>query len=156
MAKPNYSMKNLLLLLPLLFIGCSNFHISKTENFIDNRWLKDDPKTFTFSVDQKETAHVELKFSHVSDPQYTDVPLEVTLQYPSGKKETLPVTLHLVDSNGKALSECAGDVCDLTQVIKENVLLEKGDYTFTVKNNFAHSYLPNALAVGIALAVHAK
>lgn len=150
-------MKKIIALLLLFFVAaCSKYDISKTERFTDNRWNKDDVKTFIFKIEETYSADVMLLFSHISEPQYNEVPLEVVILDPSGKKETVDVILKLKEANGKQLSDCAGDVCDLTKVIKERALFEKGSYTVTVKNNFNTAYLPNVLAVGVSLHMKRK
>ena len=137
----------------LLLVSCAKYDISATEDFADNRWQKGNVKSFnfTFKIGKDENADISVQFSHIADPQYTEVPLEITIQEPSGKKETLNVTLKLKDSQGRELSDCAGDVCDFTEMIKANAPITSGKYIFTVKNKFNGAYLPNALAVGIAM-----
>lgn len=144
------------LLLLLLCISCSKYDISKTESFAGNRWGKDDVTAFMFNIEETYSADAELLFSHIYEPQYSEVPLGVVIYYPSGKKEQLDVLLKLKDENGRQTSDCAGDVCDYTQIIKERLLLEKGDYKITVKNNFKAPYLPNVLAVGVSLKMKRK
>jgi gliding motility-associated lipoprotein GldH len=150
-------MKKIIPLLSLLLIAsCAKHDISKTESFADNRWAKDDVKTFTFKVEETCSGAVEIVFSHISEPGYTNVPVEVNIQDPSGKKETIDAALNFADESGKQTSDCAGDVCDYTKVIKEKVLFEKGSYTVTVKNKFNAPYLPNALAIGVLLRMKRK
>jgi len=133
--------------------SCSKFTLSKTiEDFKDNRWEQKDAKIFEFDVKEDMDANVAILFSHVEDPQYDGVPLKVTIKDPSGQEEEIAVMLRLKDASGKEYSDCVGDVCDLTTVIKEAMPLKKGKYIFTLQNSFSkHSYLPNILAVGVSL-----
>lgn len=143
-------------LLLLLLASCSKYDISKTESFPNNRWDKNAVQTFTFEIEETYSADLKLLFSHVSEPGYSNVPVEVSIKDPSGKKENLDAVLKLNDESGKQTSDCAGDVCDYTEVIKEKVLLEKGIYTVIVKNKFNAPYLPNVLALGVSLHMKRK
>ena len=121
-------------------------------DFPGNHWLAGDIKTFDFTLDEKvDAGKIELLFSHVSESQFPVVPLQVIMVYPSGKAETIPVNLLFKDGDGKSLSNCVGDVCDLTQTIKDVNGLEKGNYKITVQNKFDNPYLPNVLALGLTI-----
>jgi len=147
-------MKKLLCLLPLLLlVSCLDaIYVTQTFEFEGNRWPTTDAKTFKVTLEKDmEHATIKLVFSHVFEPQYASVPLSGTLTLPSGKTEPINLTLQLKDPQGAALSDCAGDVCDLTAVIKEGVNLEKGVYEFTVHNDFNGPYLPNVLALSFTI-----
>lgn len=142
--------KIITLMLLFTLASCSKFTLSKkTEDFPDNRWEKKNIQTFEFDIADDMDADVAVLFSHVDQPGYDGVPLEVTIKDPLGNKEAIAVMLRLKDASGKEYSDCVGDVCDLTTVIKEAVPLKKGKYTITLKNIFKHDYLPNVLAVGV-------
>jgi len=145
--------KTILLLLLFAFASCNKFTIRKTiVDFPDNRWQQNDVKSFEFDVKEDMDADIAILFSHVEDPQYDGVPLKVTIEAPSGDKENIAVMFRLKDASGKEYSDCVGDVCDLTTVIKEAMPLKKGKYIFTLQNSFSkRNYLPNVLAVGISL-----
>ena len=145
--------KTILLLLLFAFASCSKFTLSKTiRDFPDNHWQQNDSKSFEFDIKEDMDADIAILFSHVEDPQYDGVPLRVIIQDPSGAKEEIIVMLRLKDASGKEYSDCVGDVCDLTTVIKEAMPLKKGKYIFTLQNAFSkRNYLPNVLAVGVSL-----
>ena len=148
-------MKKLLLLLALtLAFSCNKTEAYKEiiKDFPENRWQKADVKTFNFKFkNDVEAAEMELHLSHVYDPQYSMVPLSVTITYPSGKQENIFVNMPLKDDSGESLSDCAGDVCDLTTTIMDGAKFEKGDYKVTIQNQYQHEYLPNILAFGISV-----
>ena len=140
-------------ILLFMFVSCTKFTLSKTiEDFPENRWEKKNAQTFDFEVKEDMDADIAILFSHVDDPHYEKVPVEVTIQDPSGHKETIAVMLRLKDASGKDLSDCVGDVCDLKTVIKEAMPLKKGKYIITLKNTFSqYKYIPNVLALGVSL-----
>ena len=146
-------MKKIIAFLLLFAVAsCSKFTLSKTiEDFPNKRWEKKDIQTFEFTIEDDITADVAVLFSHVSETQYDEVPLAVTIQDPTGKKETIETKLLLKDPSGKELSDCVGDVCDLATVLKEGILMQKGTYIITLQNETKLPYLPNVLAVGITI-----
>jgi len=147
-------MKNVFaMMLLFVFISCTKFTVSNTiENFAGNRWEKENIKTFDFEIKDDINADISIFFSHVNDPQYDKVPLEVTIQSPSGKKDKMAVMLRLKDESGKDLSDCVGDICDLSTVIKEAMPLNRGKYIITLQNTFSqHEYIPNVLALGVSI-----
>lgn len=148
-------MKKLFLLATLLaFASCEKtvLYNETAEDFKDNRWLATDVKNFEFELARDISAgDIIMKFSHVHDPQFTTIPVEAVITYPSGEKENVALNLELKDKEGNDLSECLGDVCDLHTPLKEDARLAKGKYRITLKNRFPNIYLPNAIAVGISV-----
>jgi gliding motility-associated lipoprotein GldH len=148
-------MKKVFLLLALtLLFSCNKTEAYKEtiKDFPENRWAKKDVKTFKFKLKKDiEAAEVALHLSHVFDPQYTMVPLSVTITHPSGKEDNIFVNMPLKDASGESLSDCTGDYCDLTTTIVEETKFEKGEYKVTIQNQYEHEYLPNVLAFGISV-----
>ncbi|MCW4469034.1 hypothetical protein OGH69_08670 [Flavobacterium sp. MFBS3-15] len=148
-------MKKLLLLATLFaFASCDNtvLYNETAEDFKDNRWLATDVKNFEFELARDINAgDIIMKFSHVHDPQFTTIPVEAVITYPSGEKENVALNLELKDKEGNDLSECLGDVCDLFTPLKENSKLSKGKYNIAIRNSFPNIYLPNAITVGISV-----
>ena len=149
-------MRKLFLLLPLLIVtACTQFGLySETiKGFDNNRWEKNDTKSFSFQINEDvKKANVLILFSHVYEPGYDKVPVEVTFKKEGGNEETFMTDLLLKDEQGENLTSCMGDVCDLEQVVKENFNLEKGNYTVTLTNKVGLlPYLPNVVALGISV-----
>ena len=138
----------------LVLFSCNKNEIFRQtfKGFPENRWMTDDAEVFSIAADGPvESADINLQFSHVIEPQYAVVPLEVELLSPDGSKESIKLELALKDADGKSLSDCAGDVCDLIIPIKEHVKLAKGNYKLVVKNKFEGPYLPNVLALSVSV-----
>ena len=51
---------------------------------------------------------------------------------PHGREEKIPFDVKIKDASGKQIAECAGDICDLKQKIKEHVTFVKGNYKVTI------------------------
>lgn len=146
--------KTLLFLLMFTVLSCQKTVVFKDvkKDFTDNQWAATDIKKFEFTLKKDiELGDIKLLFSHVHEPQYSTVPVSVSIENPSGEKENFFMNLQLKDEDGNDLSECAGDVCDLYTDIKEDVKLQKGTYKVTVENKFAYAYLANVLAVGLSV-----
>lgn len=142
-------MKKLIALSFLLMLAACSKSSTINKDFPDNRWEKSAVQTFTVDVTEESINDVNLLFSFVSGPQFTEIPVSIDVTAPDGSATLIAVTL---DLNGKAADsklDCAGDVCDLHTTVKKGIKLQKGTYTFAVKNNFKGEYLPNVLAVGV-------
>ncbi|MES2411817.1 MAG: hypothetical protein V4535_10280 [Bacteroidota bacterium] len=142
----------LFLSLFILLISCSKQNqFSEFDTFgEDNRWQKTEAKTFEFDItDDAPSYNLTFKFSHVYDYQFATVPINFTIENPTGEKENLSVDLAIKDDSGKELAECAGDVCDLKYSIKEKTKLQKGKYKITISHNFEGPYLPNVIGIGL-------
>lgn len=148
-------MKKILLLLCLMaMVSCKKTVVASAikKDFADKQWLATDVKTFELKVKRHiDNGDIKVLFSHVYEPQYSSVPLEITIESPSGSKEEIAIDLRLKDEEGDDLSDCSGDICDLHTVVKEGVKLEKGIYKISVKNKFRYEYLANVLAVGASI-----
>lgn len=146
-------MKKLIsLCLLLMLFSCNNSEVfSKVmEDFPENQWA--DAVTFNFETEgDVADARLVLKFRHIHEPQYDVVPVEVTITYPDGKAESIETDLFLKTDDGKYISDCLGDICDLEQELGKNVVLAKGSYTITIAHKAPVEYIPNVLAVGFAI-----
>lgn len=152
-------MKRTLLLLLcsiLLCVSCDQKEIYRKidDNFSQNRWDQKDSKTYAFTItDETKPYTIFFLFSHVYDYQFDQVPMDFKIIDPSGKEEIISNSIKIKDANGKQLADCGGDFCDLKQLLKEKVSLQKGEYKIIVTQRFKGPYLPNVLGVGIEVEV---
>jgi hypothetical protein len=142
-------MKKLLLIpIVLLLAACGNSSAIK-KDFADNRWEKADEQTFKVDVREDGGSQLEVLFSFVSGPQFTEIPVSIDITAPDGSSTLMAVNLDLTGKAEGSSLDCAGDVCDLHTVLKSKTALVKGTYNITLKNNFKGPYVPNVLAVGV-------
>lgn len=149
-------MKKSILLLFVISVlaSCSRFQERVIKDFPDRRWLTDTWQEYTVVIPaDTETANINIVFSHIHEPGYSEIPVSVKMKTPDNKEEIINTKILLKDVNGKSLSDCAGDVCDCVTTIKTDVPLKKGIYIFSLKNNVKQPFLPNALAAGIQIEV---
>ncbi|QYJ67280.1 gliding motility lipoprotein GldH [Flavobacterium litorale] len=146
-------MKKFVFLLPLLLLFSCNKTVMFTktfDDFADNRWQKTDIKVFDFEIEKDvESASITLTFLHTVDPQYTLVPLHLTLVYPDANKDNMYLNLQLKDSSGNSISDCSGDSCELQMSIREAIPMPAGKYTIELENRFEQGYLPNVQSISI-------
>lgn len=123
------------------------------QDFPMNRWFANDVQEFNVKIVNTNLSYnFILNFGYVYGTQFNQIPITATLVYPSGKKETIPFELSLLNDNNEEAGNCLGDLCDIQYVFKPDVLLqEQGEYTVRIKNTFANDFLPNVLAVGLVL-----
>jgi len=135
----------------LVLISCTNSLLNETvKDFPNQMWSKSDVKTFEFEAKKDfSAAAITVKFSHIFEPGYHSVPLKITISHPEGEQQTEQVELSLTDDSGKKLSDCGGDICDLEQIVLNNISLKKGTYTISIQHGAETDALPNVLALGL-------
>ena len=142
-------MKKLLLIPIILLLAACGNSSAINKDFPDNRWAKTDAQTFKIDVSEDGGSRIEVFFSFVSGPQFTEIPVSIDITAPDGSSTLMTVNLDLTGKAPDSKLDCAGDVCDLRTVLKSKTALVKGTYTITIKNNFKGEYVPNVLAVGV-------
>lgn len=144
--------KILLFLSFAFFISCDKSGIySKFDNLDENnRWMQSEAKTYEFTVDNDTILYdIKFHFSHVYDYQFSNVPINFSIESPNGEKENFTIDLAIKNDQGEQLANCSGDICDLIYNVKEKIKLQKGNYKITVSNSFKGPYLPNVIGVGL-------
>ncbi|SCY57377.1 gliding motility lipoprotein GldH family protein [Flavobacterium caeni] len=118
-------------------------------SFEDNRWQRSDTRSYSFSLDTADHYDLFVDFSYVAEVQFAEIPIQITLTSPDGVSTPQPFVIRTKDANGKESGDCAGDYCDLRQVVFQNQSLSAGSYTVNLSNRFNHDYLPNVIGIGI-------
>ncbi|RYG41201.1 MAG: hypothetical protein EOO01_25670, partial [Chitinophagaceae bacterium] len=91
----------------------------------------------------------ELFFSHIYGYQFPEIPLVVAIQSPDGDTATERFMLKIKNNAGDELGDCAGDYCDLRQLILPGKALKPGHYEVKISHEFNGAFLPNVLATGL-------
>ena len=146
--------KLLFVLIFCLFQSCNKNEIYSAfdRDFQENHWTITDERVFEYLNTNSDTlVSLKLHFGHIYGYQFASIPLEVAITSPDGSTEIIPVDLQIKDASGKELGDCSGDICDVYFQIKPNYKLDKGKYSFRIKNNFNGEYLPNVLGIGISI-----
>lgn len=149
-------MKKILLslLAVLLLASCNKFQERVLSDFTDNHWAANAVQEYAVVIPADvEKATLNIIFSHIYEPGYSEIPVTLQIKSPDGNEETIKTELLLKDTTGKNLSDCSGDVCDLVTVVKTGVFLRKGTYIFRLKNRMHAPFIPNVLAAGVEVIV---
>jgi|SRR5690606_9004093 gliding motility-associated lipoprotein GldH len=141
-------MRKVVLLLVVVLTGCTQSVYRESYDFPDNQWKRADSKLFEIPIHESGLYDISVEFRHVYGTPMAEIPLVVSFVGDKVKK-TVSYPLMLIDADGKMLSECIGDVCDIEAVILKNQQLESGSYKLTLSHTFDHEYLPNTPSVGI-------
>lgn len=150
-------------LLPLLFLtiatsSCNEKKIydELDKNFPENRWQKEDAKTFEFTIDEEARNYdVNVHFAYFSEFQVNPVPMTVNITYPDKSQESKQINIVVRDKEGKETGECGGDFCDIREALVKNEALKKGIYKVSIKQDFNGGYLPNVNGIGIEVIAQA-
>ena len=147
-----------LLFIVLVFLGvtsCSKNQVYREthQDFPLNRWLENDYQEFEVKIVNTTIAYnFIMNFGYVYGSQFHNIPVEATIEYPSGYRETLSFEVSLLNDDNEEAGDCLGDICDIRYTFKEKTLLkEQGVYTVIFKNRFNNDFLPNVLAVGLII-----
>lgn len=138
----------------LLLVSCNSNVVYKQfdADFDDNRWLRADVKNYEFEIEKAAAYDLVINFSHVAGFQFAEIPLSIEITSPDGTVSAQNIMLSTKDAAGNDIGDCAGDYCDLEQVIFKDKTLSAGSYKVKMANVFDHDYLPNVIGVGIKVA----
>ena len=153
-------MKNYFLILTIA-IGLSACNGNKIyskfdKDFDENRWNRNDVRTFEFSVEKEQEYDLIIDFSHVYGYQFDKVPLKMVLTDSAGNKTVEQIKLDILNDEGHDNGNCDGDYCDLYDTVFQNQKLKPGKYKVEVTNEFNHEYLPNVIGLGIQVLISKK
>lgn len=136
-----------------LLISCDKQNVYKEfdRNFDENRWLKSDIRTYDFTLEKAGKYDLLIDYSHVAGFQFTEIPIRIEIVAPSGAVTGENYMIRTKDDKGNDRGDCAGDLCDLQQVLFKKRELPAGHYKIRLINEFDNEYLPNTIGLGIRL-----
>ena len=146
-------MKKLLLFtLILVCFSCEKDRVfyEMHSDFEENRWMAGNSQRYAFEIENSDVYSIHLLFSYVYGFQFSSLPMTFTLTDAKGNKTEWQQKLQILNSKGKELGECAGDLCDLQQAVHTGNL-SPGKYTISVSQQFPGDYIPNVLGLGISI-----
>jgi len=89
---------------------------------------------------------------HVFGYQFETMKIYVDVTTPSGKSVTKGYDLQIKGGDGKYLSDCSGDICDLEVLLEEHVrFVEPGDWKFVIFCDMDRPYVPNVMEFGVII-----
>lgn len=137
----------------LLLLSCNGNSVYKhlDANFDENRWQRTDIKTYEFQLEKDGNYNLAIVFSHVAGIQFAEIPLNFEMADANGIVLAENIILKTKDAQGNDIGDCAGDYCDMEQIVFTRKTLKAGSYKIRLANAFNHEYLPNVLGVGVNL-----
>ena len=108
-----------------------------------------------FDVPVKDTQNafqIELNIRHLPEFKIREMQINMTIYMPSGEIRTAEHELNFTSREGESLSECLGDLCDISFLLREDFIFqEAGTYKFEIENKWPKLELPGILEVGLIL-----
>jgi len=102
--------------------------------------------------DTQTTVDIILALRHLPEFQIMELPINMTIYMPSGEMRTAEEVLKFIEKDGKRLSECLGDLCDITFNLREDFTFsETGTVRIEIENKWTKVELPGILEVGLIL-----
>lgn len=139
----------------LLFTACNPNRVFEEyhSDFTQNRWHEDEPVNFTVHIEDTVSEHkLYVALRHVYGYQFETMKIYVDVTTPSGKSVTKGYDLQIMGGDGKYLSDCAGDICDLEVLLEEHVrFVEPGDWKFVIFCDMDRPYVPNVMEFGVII-----
>jgi len=150
-------MRNALILMSMLFLilnGCKNgvfYHdIQTIENGI---WKYDDPKSFTFSVEDTLTFYdllVEVK--HDKRFPYQNLYLQLITSIPEEDSVDDILSIDLADYSGNKYGACGRNQCTFQVPVQQSFKFEKnGSYEISISQHSRIDSLPGISAIGLLI-----
>lgn len=146
--------KTTLFILPILMllISCDSSVVFKEyKKFDDLVWKSDVIPEFVVDVTNDTMKYdIFLAFRYAQGFPVADMKVSVTESKPNGETEMYPVIFKVREDDGSYIGDGSGDIWDIEYKFKDNVLLQKGQYTISLEQEIAEK-LPMVMEVGIVL-----
>lgn len=125
-------------------------HRSVGENY---SWNKTEALIFEPTIDDVSKKYdIIFSFRHVHGFPYRNLMISVKMKNPEGKLSFKEYSIVVFNDQNEYISECAGDYCDLDQVIEHDFVFEKkGTYTFEISQNMSSDTLRSVMEVGLII-----
>ena len=140
----------------LLFVsfGCSHTKVFEEYKKFDNlSWHRFNFLEFEVPIEDIEPEYdISISLRHLPEFPHKQLPVNFTIYSPSGEMRTVDLLLELYDDEGNSLSECLGDFCDISILLRENFKFsEQGIFKFRIENKWKKVDLPGIMEVGLIL-----
>ena len=91
-----------------------------------------------------------LTIRHIPEIPYESLKYNFTFIMPSGEIRTADYELEFVDKTGNLLSDCLGDLCDITMLVRKGLLVsEAGVLKIEIENKYTKIEMPGIMEVGL-------
>jgi len=136
------------------FYSCTNSTIFKEyHKFEKQSWNRFEFLNFEMAVEESEQEYdIYLSVRHLPEFPYRKMDINFTMFLPSGEMRTADHELIFSDREGKGLSECLGDYCDISFPLRTGfVFTETGTVKFEIENKMTKLDTRGILEVGLII-----
>jgi len=139
----------------ILFTACNKNKIYEKHktNFPQFRWEKSNVVEFNPEIiDTTSNYKITVALRHVFGFNLKSIKIDLEIISPSGKNITNEYIVSFYDDEGDLLSLCAGDICDMEQLIEDDFSFnETGTYEINIYHLMNINPLPNIMEVGLII-----
>jgi len=139
----------------IFFTSCNKNKVYEEHktNFPQFRWEKSNVVEFNPEIiDTTSNYKITVALRHVFGFNLKSIKIDLEIISPSGKKITNEYILSFYDDEGNLLSLCAGDICDMEQLIEDDFSFnETGTYEINIYHLMNINPLPNIMEVGLII-----
>ncbi len=117
----------------------------------DMSWNRFDIVKFDIPVEEGGfEADFFLTIRHIPEIPYESLKYNFTFIMPSGEIRTADHVLQFADDEGNSLSQCMGDLCDLTVPVRMGLRVsEAGTLRIEIENKYTRLEMPGIMEVGL-------
>jgi gliding motility-associated lipoprotein GldH len=143
-----------LLLTLVAFTACTQQKLfEQFQKFDKQSWNRFNILKFDVPVkDTINTFDIIFSIRHFPEFSIKELPINLTIYMPSGEMRTAEHLLIFTDKEGNKLSECLGDLCDISFPVRESfVFPESGTVRIEIENKWSKLDLPGIMEAGLIL-----
>jgi gliding motility-associated lipoprotein GldH len=146
-----------ILLLAAILLGmgsCKKSNVFEQYRKLEKQsWNRFNILKFEIPINDTQTpVDILLAIRHLPEFQIRELPVNITLYMPSGEMRSAEELLKFTEKDGKSLSECLGDLCDISFILRENFTFsEPGTVRIEIENKWPKVELPGILEVGLVI-----
>ncbi len=133
--------------------GCTSHRTiyEEYQEFENLSWNRFQVLDFRMEVEHVDTPYdIFINIRHLPEVPYEEMTINFSLFTPSGDMRTTDYELDFYDPDGKRLSQCLGDYCDLLVPLRRTFRFhEPGEVRFEVENKYTKLEMPGIIEVGI-------
>jgi gliding motility-associated lipoprotein GldH len=144
----------LISLMALILFSCGERKLfEQYQKFEKQSWHRFNILKFEVPVsDTINPYDIDLAIRHLPEFNVSEFNINMTIYLPSGEMRTAIHELKFTDKEGKQLSECLGDFCDLSlNLRKEFIFNSAGTVRIEIENKWSKIELPGILEVGLII-----
>jgi len=151
--EPTHNFFTTIILVFLLSCSGNQTVFEEYQKFDNLSWSRFNILKFEVNLEDIESSYdIYINIRHLPEVSYKEMVINFTIFTASGDMRTTDYTLKFYDREGKKLSECLGDYCDLLVPLRESFrFYETGRVRFEIENKFTKIKMPGILEVGLIM-----